>query len=173
MSRTECRIKFLQNQRCRAKIALHPPKSRCRTFLRTPPSHFPVSFAPGKGPGGGGGVAAGWWRYRSTFGFRKRIALQGGVAATVTPVALHCATKTKDQQRKKSKMFEERFYELWFKQGCNFFLLTIGSFLHNGTFPKGPKIEKIQDRPPGLKFSIEIENFNLDPQQTPIICGEF
>ena len=39
--------------------------------------------------------------------------------------------------------------------------------------PKGPKIEKIQDRPPGLKFSIEIENFNLDPQQTPIICGEF
>ena len=33
---------------------------------------------------------------------------------------------------------------------------------------KGPKIEKIQDRPPGLKFSILIENFNLDPQQTPI-----
>ena len=27
------------------------------------------------------------------FGFRKRIALQGGVAATVTPVALLCATK--------------------------------------------------------------------------------
>ena len=26
-------------------------------------------------------------------------------------------------------------------------------------YPKGPKIEKIQDRPPGLKFSIEIENF--------------
>ena len=39
--------------------------------------------------------------------------------------------------------------------------------------PKGPKIEKIQDCPPGLKFSIEIENFNLDPQQTPIFCGEF
>ena len=31
--------------------------------------------------------------------------------------------------------------------------------------PKGPKIEKIQDRPRGLKFSIEIENFNLDTQQ--------
>ena len=31
--------------------------------------------------------------YRGTFGFRKRIALQGGVAATVTPVALLCATK--------------------------------------------------------------------------------
>ena len=40
-------------------------------------------------------------------------------------------------------------------------------------YPKGPKIEKIQDRPPGLKVSIEIENFNLDPQQTPIFCGEF
>ena len=39
--------------------------------------------------------------------------------------------------------------------------------------PKGPKIEKIQDRPPGLKFSISIENFNLDTQQTPIFCGEF
>ena len=39
--------------------------------------------------------------------------------------------------------------------------------------PKGPKIEKIQDRPPGLKFSIEIENFNLDTQQAPIFCGEF
>ena len=31
--------------------------------------------------------------HRGTFGFRKRIVLQGGVAATVTPVALHCATK--------------------------------------------------------------------------------
>ena len=39
--------------------------------------------------------------------------------------------------------------------------------------PKGPKIEKIQDRQSRLKFSIEIENFNLDPQQTPLICGEF
>ena len=39
--------------------------------------------------------------------------------------------------------------------------------------PKGPKIEKIQDRPPGLKFSIEIEHFNLDTQQRPIFCGEF
>ena len=34
-------------------------------------------------------------RYRSTFGFRKRIALQGGVAATVTPVTLLCATTLK------------------------------------------------------------------------------
>ena len=35
-------------------------------------------------------------------------------------------------------------------------------------YPKGPKIEKIQDRPPGLKFSIEIENFKRATQQTPI-----
>ena len=42
VSRIECRIKFPQNQRCRAKIALHPPKSRCRTFLWTPLSHFPL-----------------------------------------------------------------------------------------------------------------------------------
>ena len=35
----------------------------------------------------------------------------------------------------------------------------------------GPKIGKIQDRPPGLKFSFEIENFNLDTQQTPIFVG--
>ena len=39
--------------------------------------------------------------------------------------------------------------------------------------PKGPKIEKIQDRPPGLKFSIEIENFKRATQQTPFFCGEF
>ena len=30
-------------------------------------------------------------------------------------------------------------------------------------YPKGPKIEKIQDRPPGLKFSSEIENFSSEP----------
>ena len=39
--------------------------------------------------------------------------------------------------------------------------------------PKGPQIGKFQDRPPGLKISISIENFNPDPQQTPIFCGEF
>ena len=35
--------------------------------------------------------------------------------------------------------------------------------------PKGPKIEKIQDRPPGLKFSIEIEIFKRATHQTPIL----
>ena len=46
--------------------------------------------------GGQGGVsrrAGGGYRGRGAFGFRKRIALQRGVAATVTPVALLCATK--------------------------------------------------------------------------------
>ena len=86
VSRKDCRIKFPQNQRCRAKIALHPRKSRCRTFLRTPLSHFPlIRSRQGVRRAGGG--------YRGTFGFRKRIALQGGIAATVTPVALLCATK--------------------------------------------------------------------------------
>ena len=88
VSRMECRIKFPQNQRCRAKIALHLPKSRCRTFLRNPLSHFPLIRSKQGARRAGGG-------YRGTFGFRKRIALQGGIAATVTPVALLCATKLK------------------------------------------------------------------------------
>ena len=37
--------------------------------------------------------------------------------------------------------------------------------------PKGPKIEKIQDRPPGLKFSIEIEIFKRATHQTLIFVG--
>ena len=41
------------------------------------------------------------------------------------------------------------------------FLLKSPVFKGN---PKGPKIEKIQDRPPGLKFSIEIENFKRATQ---------
>ena len=45
--------------------------------------------------------------------------------------------------------------------------------IRNSQFPKGPKIEKIQDRPPGLNFSIEIENFKRATHQTPIFCGEF
>ena len=38
-------------------------------------------------------------------------------------------------------------------------------------FPKGPKIEKFQDRPPGLKFSIEIEIFKRATHQTLIFVG--
>ena len=62
MSRTECRIKFPQNQRCRAKIVLHPPKSRCLTFLWTSLSHFPLirsrQGAKGVCCGGLEGIAA-------------------------------------------------------------------------------------------------------------------
>ena len=50
-----------------------------------------------------------------------------------------------------------------------------------GPYPKGPKIEQIQDRPPGLKFSIEIVIFNRDcnfqaghlPNPCFFFCGEF
>ena len=38
---------------------------------------------------------------------------------------------------------------------------------------KGPKIDKHQKCPPGLKFSSEIENFKQATQQTPTFCGEF
>ena len=36
---------------------------------------------------------------------------------------------------------------------------------------KGPKIEKIQDRPPGLKFASEIENFKRATRQTLFFVG--
>ena len=40
--------------------------------------------------------------------------------------------------------------------------------------PNGPKIEKNQDRPPGLKFSSEIEDFKRATHQTPkFFGGEF
>ena len=67
-----------------------PPKSRCRTFLRTPLSHFPLirSRQGAKGVCRGGLVED-----IAALGFPKWIALQGGVAATVTPIALLCATK--------------------------------------------------------------------------------
>ena len=60
---------------------------------------------------------------------------------------------------------------------CRFVIFAI--FVKNPLFlagqkhPKGPKIEKIQDRPPGLKFSIEIENFKQATQSPPIFGGEF
>ena len=41
--------------------------------------------------------------------------------------------------------------------------------LGNATIPKGPKIEKIKDRPPGLNISSEIEMFTTKP----LFCGEF
>ena len=61
MSRIECRIKFPQNQRCRAKIAQHAPKLRCRTLLQTPLSHFPLIRSRQGARRAGGG-------YRGTLG---------------------------------------------------------------------------------------------------------
>ena len=52
-------------------------------------------------------------------------------------------------------------------------LATVWRGIAQLAFPKGPKIEKIQDRPPGLKFSSEIEIFKRATRQTPIFCGEF
>ena len=43
-----------------------------------------------------------------------------------------------------------------------------GPELRAEIFPKGPKIEKIQDRPPGLKFSIEMK-FSSEPPTKPLI----
>ena len=37
--------------------------------------------------------------------------------------------------------------------------------------PKGPKIEKNQDRPPGSKISSEIENVKRAAHETPIFVG--
>ena len=37
--------------------------------------------------------------------------------------------------------------------------------------PKGPKIEKIQDRLPGLMFSSETEHFKRATHQIPIFVG--
>ena len=71
VSRIECRINFPQNQRCRAKIALHPPKSRCRTFLRTPLSHFPLIRSRAGG-------SAGWWRVSRHFWVPKTDRATGG-----------------------------------------------------------------------------------------------
>ena len=67
MSRIECRIKVPHNQRCRAKIALHPPKTRCRTFPWTPSRTFLSHSQQAGGQSLGGGVAAGWRRVSRHF----------------------------------------------------------------------------------------------------------
>ena len=93
VSRIECRIKFPQNQRCRAKIALHPPKSRCRTFLWIPPVALSCLTRSRQGGPRVGVVAAGWWRVSRHFWVPKTDRATRGVETTVTPVALHCATE--------------------------------------------------------------------------------
>ena len=52
VSRRECRIKFPQNQRCRAKIALHPPQIKVSHLSPDPPCRTFLSFTAGRGRGG-------------------------------------------------------------------------------------------------------------------------
>ena len=68
---------FSENQRCRAKIALHPPKSRCRTFLWTSLSYFPLIR---NREGARAGVAAGWWRVLRHFWVPKTDRATRGVS---------------------------------------------------------------------------------------------
>ena len=92
-----------KKQRCRAKIALHTPKSRCRTLFRPALSHFPLkafirSRQGAKGGCRGGsveGIAALWG---SENGSRYRA--EGGVASTVTPVQLRSRNTRKRTQSK-------------------------------------------------------------------------
>ena len=89
--RIECRITFPQNQRCRAKIALHPPQNQGVAPFSGPPCRTFLAFAASRGSGGlVEGIAA-------LLGSKKRIALQMGIAATVAPVALLCATKRRNR----------------------------------------------------------------------------
>ena len=65
VSRIECRINLPQNQRCRAKIALHPQIKVSHFSLDPPVALSFHAFAAGSGPTGG--VAAGWWRISRHF----------------------------------------------------------------------------------------------------------
>ena len=71
MSRTECRIKFPQNQRCRAKIALHPPQIKVSHLSPDPP----VALSSHSQQAGG---AAGWWRVSRHFWVPKTDRATGG-----------------------------------------------------------------------------------------------
>ena len=69
------------------------------------------------------------------------------------------------------------FQTLLFRQ----FLVKSGNFRQKRTVsgnpcapafgPKGPKIEKNKDCPPGLKFSSGIENFKPATRQSPFFAG--
>ena len=63
-----------------------PPQIKVSHLSPDPPVALSSHSQQAGGQGGVSRRAGGG--YRGTFGFRKRIALQGGIAATVTPVAL-------------------------------------------------------------------------------------
>ena len=73
-----------------------PPQIKVSHLSPDPPIAL-SSHSQQAGAKGGGSRRAGGG-YRGTFGFRRRIALQGGVAATVKPAALLCATKIRGCQ---------------------------------------------------------------------------
>ena len=64
---------FKMSRGCRAASPTPPPKNSCRTYLATP-----LSLCCGE------------------ICLQNRIALDGGVAATPTPIALHCFTKVRN-----------------------------------------------------------------------------
>ena len=68
---------------------------------------------------------------------------------------------TREQKSQKGLLHHQNLVLHW----CN-------PAFHRCKTLRAQRLTKIQDRPPGLKFSIEIENFNLDPQQTPIFVGK-
>ena len=115
------------------------------------------------GPTGGG--------YRGTFGFQKRDRDQGGVAATVTPVALLCATKPFEQSLSSAApvplpQVEKRDAQHNFLQNT-----------HTHTYrdfwgaPRGPKDLKISRFRARLTIASENEIFERAPHRGPIFWG--
>ena len=108
VSRIECRIKFPQNQRCRAKIALHPPISRCRTFLRTPLSHIPLIHSRQGG-------AAGWWRVSRHFWVPKTDRATGGCRSYSHTRSFYSVQLSKPGDQENLKIPRQRRSELCFQ----------------------------------------------------------
>ena len=63
-------------------------------------SHLSSDPPPRQAGAKRGGCRGGWWRVSRHFGFRKRIALQGGVAATSHQSHLSSATKSRGNPAK-------------------------------------------------------------------------
>ena len=83
-----------ESEMSRPNRAAHPPQIKVSHLSPDPPRRTFLSHSQQAGGQEGGVLRRAGGGYRGTVGFRKRIALQGGVAATVTPVALLCATKS-------------------------------------------------------------------------------
>ena len=75
LSHIECRIKFPQNQRCRAKLRYTPRKIKVSHLSPEPPVAL-SSHSKRRGPRRG--VAAGWWRVLRHFWVPKTDCATGG-----------------------------------------------------------------------------------------------